>query len=138
MAVDAGGTVHLVWPTVIGGAEPQGAIFYASTKDGRRFTTRMRVPTLGSPRPMHPQIAIDRSGRMVVAWDEVIDGQRVASARELRLRAGQDPSFGELMTLSPGGAAMYPVLAATDSGFVAVWTTGGDPSRVEARTMLRK
>jgi hypothetical protein len=40
------------------------------------------------------------------------------------------------MTLSPGGAAMYPVLAATDSGFVAVWTTGGDPSRVEARTML--
>ena len=51
------GVVHLVWPTVIGGDQPEGAIFYASSRDGKSFTARQRVPTLGSPEPMHPQIA---------------------------------------------------------------------------------
>jgi hypothetical protein len=29
---------------------------------------------------------------------------------------------------------MYPVLAATSNGLVAVWTTGGEQSRVYVRT----
>ena len=37
--------------------------------------------------------------------------------------------------LSPKGDAVYPVLAATDTGLVAVWTTGGDPTRIEVRTL---
>ena len=42
------GQVHLVWPTVVGGPNPEGALFYASTRDGRTFTPRTRIPTLGS------------------------------------------------------------------------------------------
>ena len=134
LAVDAGGTVHVVWPTVLGGANPEGALFYASTRDGRQFTPRLRVQTLGSPRPMHPQIVVSTTGRIVVAWDETIKGQRVAAMRELK--AGPQPTFGEVVTLDAAAPAMYPSLAATKQGLVAVWTTGGDISRVQSR-MIR-
>jgi hypothetical protein len=135
IAVDRGGQVHLAWPTVVGGPNPEGALFYASTRDGRTFTPRTRIPTLGSARPTHPQIVVDRRGRIVVAWDELLDGQRVAAAREVTRPWGQRVDFGQVITLSPGGPATYPVLAATDSGVVAVWTTGGDASVIQARTI---
>ncbi|HXW06979.1 MAG TPA: sialidase family protein [Vicinamibacterales bacterium] len=131
MDVDREGTAHVVWPTRIGGANPQGALFYASTRDGRAFTPRIRIPTLGSLKPSHPQIVVNNRGRIVVAWDETVGGQRVASARELRV--GAEASFGAVVTLAPEGRALYPVLAAADTGLVAVWATGGAPSRVLAR-----
>jgi hypothetical protein len=133
IAVDGRGSVHVVWPTVIDGATPQGAIFYASTRDGRRFTPRIRVPTLGGPKPSHPQVVLDSRGRIVVAWDESLSGRRTAAMREVRLNPSGAPTFGNAVMLSTSGAAMYPVLAATNRGLVAVWTVSGDPSRVEAR-----
>lgn len=142
MAVDASGTVHLVWPTVVGSAEtPEGALFYATTKDGRTFTPRVRIPTLGSPKPMHPQIAIDGTGRVAVAWDEILDGGRVAVARELRPGGGtaaadRPATFGEPVRLASTGAAMYPVLAGSADGFVSVWTSGtGDASVIAVRPL---
>jgi hypothetical protein len=135
MAVDARGTVHLVWPTVIGGSTPEGALFYASSGDGRSFTKRVRIPTLGSPKPSHPQIAIDASGRFVVAWDEAVNGRRTAAARTLNRDSNGRVSFGEIATLASDGASTYPVLAATDQGVIAVWTTGGEASVVRARTL---
>ena len=133
MALDARNTVHIVWPTVIGGATPQGAIFYASTTDGRRFTPRVRIPTLGGAKPTHPQIVIDRSGRVLAAWEETVNGRRVSAVREIRAARSATPTFGEVVIISPDGPAVYPVLAATDKGIVAVWTTVGDASRVELR-----
>ena len=133
MAVDARGTAHLVWPTVLDGAAPGGAIFYTSTRDGRRFTQRIRIPTLGGPKPSHPQIVLDRRGRLFVAWDESLNGRRTAAVRELRFNQIGAPSFGDAVPLSTDAAALYPVLAATDKGLLAVWTVSGDPSRVEAR-----
>jgi hypothetical protein len=144
MAVDASGTVHVVWPTVVGGAaagasaadaaEPQGALFYTTTRDGRTFTARTRIPTLGSAKPSHPQIAIDHTGRIIIAWDEIANGQRVAAARELHIAnanananaaAGAGtPTFGPILTLGSGTAAMYPVLAFTSDGLIAAWTSG--------------
>ena len=135
IAVDRRGGVHLAWPTVIGGSTPEGAMFYATTRDGRRFTPRVRIPTLGGPKPSHPQIVVDGGGRVFVAWDETIGGRRVAVLREVRTQPNGATSFGDAVTLSPNGPSMYPVLAATDKGLVAVWTTGDDPSRVEARTV---
>ena len=157
MAVDARGTVHLVWPTVIGGANPEGALFYASSRDGRSFTPRARVPTLGSPKPSHPQIVVDTAGRVIVAWDEAVNGRRVAAARVLNHeQRGDKPSafaqsasadrrslgggwsglsFGEPITLAVEGASTYPVLAATDRGVIAAWTTGGESSVVRARLL---
>jgi hypothetical protein len=135
LAADTRGTVHVVWPAVVGGDTPHGAIFYASTRDGRRFTPRVWIPTLGGPKPSHPQIVADARGRIVIAWDETVDGRRVAAARELRLDRNREVSFGEPIVLAPNGAATYPVLASTASGLVAVWSTGGDRSRVEARVL---
>ena len=133
LGVDAKGTAHLVWPTVIDGPQPEGAIFYASTRDGRQFTPPVRVPTLGGPKPSHPQIVVDRRGRTFVAWDESLDGRRVAALREITRQPGRSPAFGDIVRLSTDGAAVYPVLAATDAGLVAVWTTGGEDARVERR-----
>jgi hypothetical protein len=137
MAVDARGRVHLVWPTVIDGVEPQGAIFYASTADGRTFTPRVRIPTLGSPRPSHPQIAVNAEGRVAVAWDEIVQGRRVAAVREIRTRAGQAPEPGPVVTLSTDRAALYPVLAAAPQGFVAVWTSGASGASVIGTRVVR-
>ncbi len=135
MAVDAGGVVHLVWPTVLGGDAPLGVLYYATSADGRAFSQPVRVPTLGSPKPTHPQIIVDRTGRAVVAWDEVIEGRRVASARTLALRRDGTLDAGAIVTLSPAAPAMYPVLARTDDGVVAVWTTGGESPSVQARML---
>ena len=50
VVVDDAGATHVAWPTVIGGAEPTGALFYAI---GRRatFSPRLRIPTLASRDP---------------------------------------------------------------------------------------
>ena len=134
MAVDGRGTVHLVWPTVIAGANDEGAIFYASSPDGRSFTPRVRIPTLGSPRASHPQIVLGASGRITVAWDELIDGERVAAVRELKLQSDQTIAFGPIVRLTDGRRGMYPVLAAASTGLVAAWTSGpADASVISVR-----
>ncbi len=132
MAVDNAGTVHLVWPTVPNGTE--GALYYASTADGRTFTSPVRVPTLGSPKPSHPQIAIDGKNRIVVAWDEVMNGVRTATARSVTNHSGRI-DFGPPTTLATDGPAMYPVVAATARGWIAVWTTGGSVSTLRTRVL---
>lgn len=134
MVVDPGGTLHVVWPTVIGGTSPEGALFYASSRDGQTFTKRTRVPTLGSPKPSHPQIALDAKGGLVVAWDEVVDGQRVAAVRTLKAQAAA-VTFGEPVMLAQGGPATYPVMAAAGGSVVAVWATGGSASRIQVRKL---
>jgi hypothetical protein len=112
MAVDVTGTVHLVWPTV---RNEQGMLLYSTSTDGRSFTAPQQLKTLGGPKPSHPQIAIDRSGRVFVAWDEVREGVRRAAIT--RLGASSEPQV-------LGNTTSYPVMAATDAGLIAVWTSG--------------
>lgn len=133
IALDRTGGVHLVWPTVVNGPQPEGALFYATTSDGAHFSPRVRIPTLGGRKPAHPQIVIDGGGRTFVAWDENVYGRQVAAMREIRVSPAGSPSFGDIVTLSSGDSGTYPVIAPTDAGVFAVWTSGGSPSRVEAR-----
>ena len=120
MAVDAAGTVHMVWPTLLNGTD--GTLMYATAAAGKTFGKPLRVPTLGSPKPSHPQIAIDHAGLPVIAWDEVRDGVRRAAFG--RASVGRGPiTFGPIETLSDESGA-YPVLAAVPDGLVAVWTSG--------------
>ncbi|MEZ5285721.1 MAG: hypothetical protein R2712_13125 [Vicinamibacterales bacterium] len=124
MSLSADGGVHIVWPTVIGGPEPEGAIFYAVSHDGRAFGRRVRVPTLGSPRPMHPQV-LTSGGRVFAAWDEVIDGVRQAAVRTIavdadgRLQAGAVERLG-----AAGNSSSYPVLIGATRGPLAIWVSG--------------
>jgi hypothetical protein len=123
IAVGSDGTIHLVWPTVIGGDQPEGALFYTSSKDGRTFTPRQRVPTLGSPKPSHPQIVVGGTD-LILAWDEVIGGVRQAAARTLQVDRTGRGTFGALMRLGGNRSSSYPVLAATPRGVIAVVTRG--------------
>jgi hypothetical protein len=125
LAVDGEGTIHAVWPTVLGGEKPEGAIFYASSRDGRTFSPRTRIPTLGSPKPMHPQILADRSGRLTVAWDEVIGGVRQAAMRTIEFDKSGQPIFGATTRLgAPDVPSSYPMLVSTPAGVVAVFVEG--------------
>jgi hypothetical protein len=132
MAVAPSGSIHLVWPTVLNGTA--GVVHYSWSNDGRRFTSPIRVPTLGSPKPSHPQIAIDARGRVMVAWDEVVKGVRTAVVREVR-QSASGIQFGPTITLDERGGAMYPVLAAMKGGWIAVWTGSGTPSTVRGRVL---
>jgi hypothetical protein len=123
MVVDTTGRVHVIWPTVLQGDEPEGALFYATSDDGRRFTPRVRVPTMGSPKPSHPQISADSNGRVMVAWDEVIDGTRSAFVRELAPDASKLQAT-EPIRLDPHNSSMYPVMAAVADATVVAWTSG--------------
>lgn len=44
--------------------------FGATSADGKQFPPRIRIPTLESPKPSHPQIVV-AGGRVVVAWEEM-------------------------------------------------------------------
>jgi hypothetical protein len=112
MAVDAKGAVHLVWPTV---KNEQGVILYSTSRDGTTFGAPVRLPTLGGPKPSHPQVAITAAGRVFVAWDEVRDGVRRAA-----IAAIGGSSTPQIL----GETTSYPVMTATTSGLVAVWTSG--------------
>ena len=136
MAVDASGTVHLTWPTVLGGDNPRGAIFYASTRDGQRFTPRQQVTTLGGAKPSHPQIVVDGRRRVFVGWDELAAGRQTAALREVRAEASGAATFGSIVTLSSSGeSGVYPAFAASGNRVLAAWATGGDRSKVQVRAI---
>jgi hypothetical protein len=124
MAVDAKGTVHLVWPTV---KNEQGVLLYSTSKDGSTFTPPVRLPTLGAPKPSHPQVTVTSAGRVFVAWDEVREGVR---------RAAIAPVGGSTAPEILGESTSYPVMAAAGSSIVAVWTSGPpDRSQIGVRVI---
>ena len=131
IAIDRAGTVHLVWPTVLNGEE--GALMYSTSSNGRPFAAPVRVPTLGSPKPSHPQIAAGADGRVMIAWDEVVGGVRTAAGRHISIRNGK-LEFGDVVTFADGSSS-YPVLAATPRGWVAAWSTGGPTSVVRTKML---
>jgi hypothetical protein len=120
MAIDAAGIIHLAWPTVKNDA---GVILYATSKDGTAFSVPVRVPTLGGPKPSHPQIAVDSNGRVVIAWDEAVNGVRQAAS------VAAEPG-GTFAKASVIGEGTYPVMAKADGAMVTAWTSGPTASSV--------
>ena len=120
MAIGAAGTIHLVWPTVKNDA---GVILYATSKDGAAFSVPVRVPTLGGPKPSHPQIAVDSAGRVVIAWDETVTGVRQA----VSIAAEPGARFSKARVIGEG---TYPVMAKADGAMVTAWTSGPAASSV--------
>jgi hypothetical protein len=135
MAADESGTVHVIWPTMLDGPTPEGALFYSFTRDGVTFAPRTRIPTLGQSRPTHPQIAVDQQGRVMVAWDEFTSGMRMAAAREIKRPGTATIDLGPVVIIEPSGPSTYPALAGTAAGILGVWSTGGDTPAIAARTI---
>ena len=130
LAVDAGDRVHAIWPTVIPGDEPVGALFYASkAASAQTFGARQRITTLGSPKPSHPQVAVDGAGQLFVAWDEIVGGVRTAAwshgtATDGALRLGAPER------LAAAGPTQYPVMAPLARGVVVAWVSGAQGTSV--------
>jgi hypothetical protein len=136
MVIDQRNRIHMVWPTLVQedakDSEPNLALFYAMSTDGKTFTPRRRLPTNGTPH--HPQLAIDAAGQLVAAWDELENGTRhVAFARATAGGAG-GPAFSR-ERLSEAGPAFYPVVADAGNGLIVAWTSGapGDSTIQVAR-----
>lgn len=118
IAVDARGWVHVVWPTLVSGSgEPQLALFWAMSRDGKTFSKRQQIATAGQP--FHPQVVIDRDGSLIVAWDEVVNGRRQVSFARGVVDATGTARFAALGMPHHGS---YPALAVTGRGPVAAWT----------------
>jgi len=133
MALDGQNRVHLAWPTVVSQPEPHKAMFYATSRDGLRFTPRVRVSPVGH-NIAHPQIAVGVDGQVVVVWDQIVQGKRRVFLSRLR-----DGAFAEGETLSEDASASYPVAAFSDGALVVVWTEGtSEASRIAIRRIARR
>ncbi len=124
MALGDRGRVHIVWPTVIPGDDPVGALFHATMAEGAAFGPRQRVPTLGAPKPSHPQVVVDGTGRVFVAWDEMQSGGRTAAIVSATAGANGVLAFDTPAAVAPGGPTQYPVMAPLARGVVMTWVTG--------------
>lgn len=129
-AVGPDDRVHAVWPTVVPGETPTGALFYASLGAREdRFSRRQRIPTLGTPKPSHPQVAVDGRGRLFFAWDEIVGGVRTAAVSNAGVSTGA-LRFAPSERLSERGPTSYPVMAPLTSGVVVAWVSGPPASGV--------
>src|SRR5688572_6880623 len=78
-AVDQSGMIHIAWATVVNDGEPQKALFYATSRDGRTFSARARLPVGAGSTPGHPQLVLTPDGGAAIVWDEVVAGSRRVS-----------------------------------------------------------
>jgi hypothetical protein len=140
VAIDQTNAIHVVWPTLVrgsAGADETLALFYATSKDGQRFTKRQQIPTEGVPR--HPQLALGLGGTITVAWDEQVKGaRRIAVAKGTN--DGNNPV--RFVRRSVGDeAGTYPVVASLADAVVVAWTTSGTAGntvlRVERHPAVR-
>ena len=108
MAVDASGTVHLAWPTVLGGDNPRGRdLLCVDTRRAAFHATaasrNARRPEAFAPanRRRRPAPGVRRVGRA--------RGRRqTAALREVRVDASGAATFGSIVTLSSGESGVYP------------------------------
>jgi hypothetical protein len=70
---------------------------------------------------------------VLIAWDEIVNGRRVAALRSPRRAPEGRLDLGSTVLLAPEATAMYPVLAATPDGVIAAWTTGGERATIQVR-----
>lgn len=136
MAVDGSGTIHIAWATVVNDAEPYKAIFYATSRDGKVFSPRKRLPTPVTITPGHPQLALTNNGAAIV-FDEVVAGERRVSIARVTSAGAVQPT--EL--LSRDESASHPVIARAGSEVVVAWTSRSaaakptDPSVIKVRRL---
>jgi Cu/Ag efflux protein CusF len=100
--------------------QPQKAVFYASTKDGRAFTLRIRLSASGQDEAAHPQIAAGKSGSAAAVWDEPHGDMRLVVFRTI-WPGGQ---LGVGRSLNSGITGSYAVIAPVSDGFLVAWTSG--------------
>ncbi len=128
LAVDAARRIHVAWPSPADVKDPRVmALFYASSRDGRTFTPRVRIPT-DAPAG-HVQIVSESDGSVVIAWEEA-----TGSGKLVKVARGKTDAAGRLALRAVGApdAGKYPSLAVTSAGTVMAWTQTLNGSNVIA------
>jgi hypothetical protein len=133
LAVDGAGVIHIAWATLVNEGEPHKALFYATSRDGKTFSARTRLPVAPAVTPGHPQLTLTADGGAAIAWDEVVGGlRRVALTRVSRAGVFQPSQI-----LSGDESASNPVVASAGGNVLVAWTsrstTGkiGDPAQIK-------
>jgi hypothetical protein len=128
VAIDQTNAIHVVWPTLVhdGGGGETLALFYSTSRDGQRFTTRQQIPTEGVPR--HAQIALGPGATINVAWDEQINGTRRVVIARVRLGTANATRFTREPVTDRTGT--YPVIASLPDAVVVAWTDGSPAESV--------
>ncbi len=133
IAVDRTGTIHIAWATLIDEGEPQKAVFYATSRDGKAFSPRARVPTAGIT-PGHPQLTLTSDGGAAIVWDETVGGLRRVSLS----RVSPDRTIGPAQVLSGRESVSHPVIVRSGADLVVAWASRDEPViRLQRLTVSR-
>ncbi|MBM4256117.1 MAG: hypothetical protein FJ147_09495 [Deltaproteobacteria bacterium] len=117
VGIDAQGRVYTTWYTE--GAKQQPAILFATSKDGKRFSSPLRLDTSRGSVPDHVRMATDPAGRTVVVWE---DSTAVHRRVLMRYTTDGGRTFSAVQSLSPALKAYAPDLTVSPSGvFVIAW-----------------
>src|SRR5262249_18558049 len=119
--VDAQGTVHVAWPTLVSKDGGKG-VFYSWSRDGHTFAPRLRLDEAAGG-AAHPQLAA-AGDRVVAAWEQSSGSGPPAFTRAV-MGAPRGPADTPRLTpVVPlgDGPGSYPQLAAAGGGVVAAWT----------------
>jgi hypothetical protein len=134
LAVTTDNVVHIVWPTLVGDASKEKAVFYsASTDGGQTFAPRVRIDN-GTGVAAHPQM-VALGEHIAAVWDESTSAGTRVYARMLTPShaAGAAPALGAIHPLGDAPSAVYPSIAASGADVAIAWTqrtTGGSEIRV--------
>jgi hypothetical protein len=123
IAVDQSGMIHIAWATVVkdgADGELQKAVFYATSRDGKVFSPRKRLPTAAGGTPGHPQLVLLADRGVAIALDEVVGGLRRVSVA----RISPAGVVQQAETLSGDESASNPVIVRSGTGNLLVaWTS---------------
>ncbi|WP_447973583.1 sialidase family protein [Nitrospira sp. Kam-Ns4a] len=125
IGVDGQGRLYVVWYTE--GPDETPAIYLAVSDDGgRTFSPKRQLNSSKGTFPDHPQMAVDRKGRLVVVWEEQSPVRREV-VLSYSLDRGQTFSPPQRLKERKGEG---PAVAMNDQGLVALaWIEQVRPGR---------
>jgi hypothetical protein len=123
LATDGRGRLYAVWYTE--GAEGRPDLLFATSADGRRFSTPRRLHTATASIPDHVRLAVDAAGRGVVVWE---DSTAVRRRVVMRTTVDGGRTLSPPQTLTQAVKAFAPDVVAAPGGFIIVWHEEQFPS----------
>lgn len=134
MAVDRAGVIHIAWATVVQDGEGQKALFYATSRDGKTFSPRTRLPVTDGATPGHPQLTLTNDGGAAIVWDELVAGVRGVSLA----RVSRTAAFGKPQKLNGDESASNPVIVRVGRDLLIAWTSRSPSAKLAAEpSMIR-
>ncbi|MFL5811763.1 MAG: sialidase family protein [Flavisolibacter sp.] len=126
--------IHFAWFT---GGENGGCYYTKSTDNGKTFSDRDSVSSLGS----HPQLAPVSNGELIIVWDEahVVDNKPFKKIG-IQRRSADGKTKGKEYITADDSIASYPVVTALNekSSVIAYTKTDGNKSYVAYKVVSLK